>query len=257
MSDWRSMRFGRAATSYHEATPVQLRMAGRILELLPEDLEAGRILELGCGTGHLTRLLRRRFPGADLLASDLSSAMISTSRALWPDELRPPEWKVLDARDPATEIQPDLVASNAVVQWFPDLESHFKAIRNLSPRGTCYAFSDFATDHFPELDRILRSDEFGYPPGPGHAWREAAESARRAGWKIERFHEEQLEERHPTAMDFLRHLKASGANRQPPGDKPLTRAKLSRLQRRLEAESPWDGGIRVTWKPWFMVLRAA
>lgn len=257
MTDWRSLRFGRAAPSYHQATPIQYWMAGRLLELLPARSMNDTILELGCGTGHLTRLLAERFPKAILVATDTSEAMLKQAETIWPAELARPKWEILDARAPArADIQPELVASNAVIQWFSDLDSHFRSIRSLSSFGSDYLVSGFGRDHFPELERVLVSSEFGYPPGPGHSPTEAIEAAERSGWCVRVLHEETRSESYPSAIDFLRHLKASGANRPPPQGRPLTRSRLQHLVDRLTAEAATPQGVTITWKPWFLWLEA-
>jgi malonyl-CoA O-methyltransferase len=232
-------------------------MAERLLELLPSDLVKTDILELGCGTGHLTRLLVDRFPLATLVATDLSEAMLREAESAWPIEHRPPKWEVLDARAPyRASLQPDLLASNALIQWFPDLDTHFRSLRGLSKPGTDYLVSGFCRDHFPELETILGSAEFGYPPGPGHSPDEAIEAAERSGWKALLVHEASKAETYASASDFLRHLKASGANRPPPTNRPLTRSRLQLLVERLSREAGTPTGIAITWKPWFLRLVA-
>jgi SAM-dependent methyltransferase len=233
-------------------------MARKLLESLPPDTVVASVLELGCGTGHLTRLLVERFPQATVVATDLSDAMLREAQATWPPELPSPSWEPLDAKAPyRAALQPELVASNALVQWFPDLATHFKAIRTLSKAGTEYLVSGFCRDHFPELETILGSTEFGYPPGPGHSPDEAIEAAQRSGWKALVLHEESRPETYGSATDFLRHLKASGANRPPPANRPLTRSRLQLLMDRLTREAGTPQGVRITWKPWFLRLEAA
>jgi malonyl-CoA O-methyltransferase len=251
------MRFGRASAGYHDATPVQRWMATRLLEQLPRDAVATDILEFGCGTGHLTSALVKRFPKAKLVATDLSQTMLREAAAIWPQDAKPPRWESLDARAPREfPNHPDLIASNAVVQWFPDLEGHLRSVRNLSAQGTVYLLSDFGRDHFSELERILTSDEFGYPPGPGHDPGEALALAKKTGWRARTLHEENRRELYASASDFLRHLKASGVNRPPPEDRPLTRSRLQAILDRLTTEAAASGGIAITWKPWFLVLEA-
>jgi malonyl-ACP O-methyltransferase BioC len=257
LNDWRSLRFGRAAASYHEATPIQLWMAERLLGLLATDATPPLILELGCGTGHLTRRLAARFPHGELVATDLSEPMLREAETIWPPHLRRPRWEILDARTPSrADIRPALVASNALVQWFTDLAAHFRSVRSLTTTGATYLVSGFRRDHFPELEAILGSAEFGYAPGPGHATDEAVEAAERSGWKALVAHEESMTESYPAAIDFLRHLKASGANRPPPEGRPLTRSRLQRLVDRLTREAASPQGIAITWKPWFLRLEA-
>lgn len=251
------MRFGRAAGSYHEATPVQKWMAKSLAASVSADLAPKSILELGCGTGHLTLELAIRFPGARLVATDLSPAMLREAAARWPRAVPAPKWEQLDGRDPgSTSTRPDLVASNAMVQWFPDLRDHFLSLRPICRAGALYALTDFSRGHFPELERILASDEFGYPPGPGHELSEAAEAAQSGGWRVVRMRQESRTETYSTPSDFLRHLKASGANRPPPDGKPLTRLRLQRLLERLATEAKTENGIQITWMPWFLLLEA-
>jgi len=67
--------------------------------LLPVEFRPASILELGCGTGHLTRALVRLLPHADFLATDLSESMLELARATaeFPGRL---SWRRLDARAP-------------------------------------------------------------------------------------------------------------------------------------------------------------
>jgi len=253
---WRSARFGRAARTYHGSSPVQAAMAGRIAHLLPVEFRPASILELGCGTGHLTRALVRLLPHADFLATDLSESMLELARATaeFPGRL---SWRRLDARAPRLPGQAfDLVASNALVQWLPDLEEHFRCCRNLTAPGGRLVVGGFSDDNFPELDRILAGPPFGYPPGPGHAVAVAGEAARRGGWKIEFLAGEEWPAKYSSATAFLAQLRDSGANRPPPPDNPLGRRGLRELLERLDREAACTEGILITWKPWFLMARA-
>lgn len=60
--------------------------AAALVERVPR-LGAGRVLELACGTGAVTRLLRPHLPaGAGLVATDLSAPMLEYARAQGPGE---------------------------------------------------------------------------------------------------------------------------------------------------------------------------
>jgi 2-polyprenyl-3-methyl-5-hydroxy-6-metoxy-1,4-benzoquinol methylase len=54
-----------------------------------------RILELGCGPGNVTRLLKDRFPGAMITAIDLAPKMIEIARQQFPEV----DFRVMDVRD--------------------------------------------------------------------------------------------------------------------------------------------------------------
>jgi trans-aconitate 2-methyltransferase len=80
------------------------------------------VVDLGCGPGHLTAVLRERWPTADVVGLDSSPAMIERART----ENRDPRarYVLADVRDYAhgrSEVTgADVVISNAALQWVPD-----------------------------------------------------------------------------------------------------------------------------------------
>jgi magnesium-protoporphyrin O-methyltransferase len=62
-------------------------MRARMLDRLPADLAGARILDAGCGTGAMTAELAAR--GADVVAVDISPALISIASQRMPEALRP------------------------------------------------------------------------------------------------------------------------------------------------------------------------
>ena len=75
-----------------------------------------RIVDLGCGPGNSTAVLRGRWPGAELLGLDHSPDMIAKARADFPggrwEQAEIPTWA------PAEKF--DLVFTNAALQWVPN-----------------------------------------------------------------------------------------------------------------------------------------
>ena len=60
---------------------MQRRMAHGLVAVVGEALaRAGRILEIGCGTGYLTGLLRQANREARLVALDLDAALVDAAR---------------------------------------------------------------------------------------------------------------------------------------------------------------------------------
>ena len=72
-----------------------------------------RVVDLGCGPGHLTLALARRWPAAALEASDSSPEMVSAARERGIDAT------VLDVREWRPAADTDVVVTNAVLQWVP------------------------------------------------------------------------------------------------------------------------------------------
>lgn len=88
------------------------------------------ILDVGCGTGALTRELTLR--GHAVLGMDSSADMIAKARELYPDL----DFQVGDACDMAWEGRFDVVFSNAVFHWIPRQETLLRRIHvALKPGG--------------------------------------------------------------------------------------------------------------------------
>src|SRR4029079_19075136 len=71
--------FGARAETYDEHADLQRGVAGRLARLLPQ-LDAPRILELGCGTGLFSRHLLARYPDGRFLFTDLAPSMVEQCR---------------------------------------------------------------------------------------------------------------------------------------------------------------------------------
>jgi trans-aconitate 2-methyltransferase len=100
-----------------------------LLEVL-EPQAGERILDLGCGTGHLTAQLAAT--GAEVIGLDSSPEMIAQARQSYP-HLR---FEVADARDFALAEPCDAILSNAVLHWIREPEVVAGCvIRALKPGG--------------------------------------------------------------------------------------------------------------------------
>jgi len=78
-----------------------------------------QVVDLGCGTGELTRHLHERLGARETLGIDLSDAMLASCAARGGEGLR---FVKGDFTQLAPEPQYDLVFSNAALQWAPDHE---------------------------------------------------------------------------------------------------------------------------------------
>jgi trans-aconitate 2-methyltransferase len=93
------------------------------------------IVDLGCGTGHLTRGMAERWPKALVIGVDRSTEMLAKAEPLAiPGRLEFVQAEIADwtARQPV-----DLIVSNAALHWVDDHESLLNRLsRMLSPSGT-------------------------------------------------------------------------------------------------------------------------
>ncbi|QIK65363.1 methyltransferase domain-containing protein [Nocardioides sp. HDW12B] len=102
----------------------------------PGDAAPRRVVDLGCGPGHLTALMAERWPQAVVHGLDSSSEMVEAARRDVPADPRL-SFEVADLRSWRPEEPVDLIVSNATLQWVPDhlaLLPHLLA--QLAPGGT-------------------------------------------------------------------------------------------------------------------------
>jgi trans-aconitate 2-methyltransferase len=83
--------------------------------------DPGRIIDLGCGPGNSTAVLRQRWPKADITGLDGSSDMIAAASGSYPDH----QWVIGDIAAWSAGIPFDVVFSNAALQWVPRHEVIF------------------------------------------------------------------------------------------------------------------------------------
>jgi trans-aconitate 2-methyltransferase len=132
-----------------------------------------RVLDLGCGTGELTRLAHQRLGAAETLGLDASASMLEKAQA---QAGQVPGGKLRFERRDLREAGGswDVVLSNAALQWLPDHASLVPALaRLLAPGGQLAVQVPDNHDH--PAHRIAR--ETG---------EEAPFAAALGGWKKER-----------------------------------------------------------------------
>jgi len=92
--------------------------------------KADFIIDIGCGPGNSTQILRQRWPSAEIVGIDRSEEMIKKAREDYPD----PKWFIADAASFNSDLLYDIVFSNATLQWIPHHEilvpNLFKLVRS-------------------------------------------------------------------------------------------------------------------------------
>ena len=98
-----------------------------------------RVLDVGCGTGIVARLVRERCGSATrIVGVDVNPEMIAVARSIAPDI----EWhqgNAIDLPFPARSF--DLVLAQQVLQFLPDRRAGMKEMRRMTAAGGRIAFS--------------------------------------------------------------------------------------------------------------------
>ena len=87
---------------------------------------AERIIDIGCGIGNSTAVLKARYPDARVTGADLSESMLAAARQSHPEL----DFIRFDASKDFGRLESgyDIVFSNACIQWIPD---HPVLLRNM------------------------------------------------------------------------------------------------------------------------------
>lgn len=99
------MQFG------NERTQPSIDLANRVAVARPQ-----RVVDVGCGPGNSTAVLRQRWPDTEIVGFDSSPEMIAAATAQHPAGT----WLLADAATWTAEQPFDVVFSNAALHWLPD-----------------------------------------------------------------------------------------------------------------------------------------
>ncbi len=128
-----------------------------------------RIVDLGCGPGNSTELLRRRWPDAAITGVDTSAEMLSAAERRLPGV----RWVEADLARWVPDAPPDLIFANASLHWVRDHVHLLPRLLAQLAGGGVLAFqvpSHRVSPLHRELRRIARLPE----------WRQALRAADRA-----------------------------------------------------------------------------
>ncbi len=145
--------FSRCAHSYDKYANIQHLAAGELLKELPAE-GIRNILEIGCGTGNYTLLLKNKFKAAKITVVDISREMIAVARQKF--GATKIDFVVADAEEMAIADRFDLITANATFQWFEDIEESMARYKNALTDNGLLAFSIFGPLTFRELNESLK-----------------------------------------------------------------------------------------------------
>lgn len=155
--------FDKAAHTYDAAAILQREIGDRLLERLDYiKINPKRVLDLGAGTGYMTKQLLKQYPKADIISLDIAMSMLKRTQQHggW---FRKPMLICADAEALPLQAQSvDLILSNLMLQWCNDLPSGFQEMMRVLKPGGMVLFSSFGPDTLKELRQSWASVD-GYP----------------------------------------------------------------------------------------------
>jgi len=200
----------------HDVFSVLQREIGRDLIAKVKDVtEVNRILDIGMGTGRMTNRLSFVFTESDIIGIDIADGMVAQAISKYP------HLTFLQANAcqlPFKRSSFDIIISNLVYQWLPDLEIGLKeAFRTLKSNGT-FAFTMFGFETLKELNESISKAVFNYSPKtssivkPLPKKEDVALILERIGFKDIKVSTEKIVVHFENMMGLLKWLKDTGAN---------------------------------------------
>jgi malonyl-ACP O-methyltransferase BioC len=144
-------QFEKSMNVYNKNASVQNMMGDKLLiELSKISNSFENILELGCGTGLLTQKITQNIEFKTYFANDLVEKSKSYVQKIIPN--------VRFLGGNALKIKPtkkiDLMISNAVFQWFNNLDKAIEILNLSLAKNGILAFTTFSPKNFKELTTI-------------------------------------------------------------------------------------------------------
>ncbi|HIS33848.1 MAG TPA: malonyl-ACP O-methyltransferase BioC [Candidatus Avirikenella pullistercoris] len=242
-------RFSAHLHTYNQYAVAQNEICARLSDILDAFAETPvkRAIEIGAGTGFLTRHLLKRFAEGEWFLNDIAceaepflADYVKESRIVNVSYL----WG--DAENIVLPRHLDLVATASTIQWFDDIEKFITGLDVVS--GGILALSTFGTENFIEIREATGGEGLLYP-----SMEELKKWVEQAGYTI-LYHEDYkriLAFANP--LEVLRHIKLTGVN----GIRSVvwTREVLNRFCERYVKYFSCEGGVSLTYNPLILIAR--
>lgn len=144
--------FSAAAQTYDANAVLQAEVGLRLLERLDYiKVQPETILDIGCGTGVLTRALQKRFPKARVCGVDLAYGMAHYARQQRGWFARENYVNADMESLPFAAHSVDMIVSNLALQWLDNLDAACAEFQRVLRPGGVILFASFGPDTLYEL----------------------------------------------------------------------------------------------------------
>ena len=148
-------RFNKSSSEYNNYAFVQKIMAKKLIKYI-KNTNVNSILEIGCGTGILTKKLLSKYKNAKLTVLDISENMIlECKKNLIKSNVctNNIEFICFDGENYSDDKKYDLIISNATFQWFKHPILSIKNYENMLSKKGEIIISTFGENTFIELEK--------------------------------------------------------------------------------------------------------
>lgn len=243
--------FARGMQSYHENASVQRRIAADLVATLraqglPQSL--GRVLEFGCGTGHLTSALLDRYQIDALTLNDLVPQTAQPLRAVLRQRGQSASFRFGAIEDLDLPPQLDLIASASTVQWIEDLPACLARLSDHLAPGGWLALSGFGRHQFHQLAELGSK-----AAAPNYLDAGDWPLILPAGLELVTTRQQAIDLQFSSALELLRHLRRTGVNGQ--ASRGWGRRDLQQFERHYRQRFEREGQLPLTYDAVWILAR--
>lgn len=240
------IRFTRALSSYDNHADAQHRISRKLASLLPHqaNVRYKRMLEIGCGTGGFTGVLKQQCHIDEWILNDLCEDCQEKIEQLFPGS--PPRFIAGDAETLSFPGKFDLIASASVFQWMKEPETFLHKLSGLLMQQGLLLFSTFVPGNLYEIKK-LTGKGLVYPTSDTLVgWLSTAD------FNLLHQEEDTIVLTFKTPLDVLRHLKATGVTAT--GNGCWTKGRQESFCRQYaEQFATTDGQVTLTYRPLYIL----
>ncbi len=240
-------RFRKSRETYDGEAFVQKAMCTTLIEMLFPFVswKSLDVLELGCGTGLLTKKICNKIPVKKLYVNDLVDDFHGSIDFILKNESF--EWSYIAGDAENCDLFPhnlDLVISNASFQWFKNPEKFLSNIPSHMKSGGIIAFTTFGPENMIEIQNTIGNGLI-YPDF------RKIKSMISGNFKILDIREELKKITLPTPRDVLLHMKKTGVT----GTKRFrwTKGKLEGFIDQYNSLFSCENGVALSYHPIYVV----
>lgn len=198
-----STNFGKKTKTYDHYATIQQYVAHTLADLCKEHVVGSHldILEIGCGTGFLSKQLISLYPNAQFTFSDISPAMLAQCRTSTHEvnASAKPAYCLFNPETDYLNKRFDLIISSMSFQWFYEPNHTLEKLNQLLKPNGNILFATIGKKSFMQWHHSAAS--LGLPIG----------TMKLQPWPGI-IKEEIITEHYDNALSFFRSLKAIGAN---------------------------------------------
>ena len=231
-------RFGKALFSYEENAEVQKGLADAILDSLKKTGKIySNILEIGGGSGILTRKLKKDYPNSSMISLDIVKGNPYPGVEIWEG----------DAESVLKNMPPnnfDLVISGSTVQWFHSPYRFIVEVYRVLKEKGVFAFTTYLPGTYREISDLTGSGLLYLTSGNWESM------VRKAGFEIETISQNTITLYFDKVGDVFSHLRATGVNGITGKNRKI--GEIKEIMRNYPRE---NGKLPLTYETFLMVAR--